>query len=188
MNEGKKFENNFKDSVPKNHFVYRLRDAGSYVGGKQTGEGRSFTTSNICDFIYFDGKLLMNLELKSVKDSRMPFTNIAKNRKSQLKKIDTLLKYSAKKNTLGAFVINFRSLEKTIVIEVEVLKYFIEKADKKSINFNDAKAIGVEIPQELKIVNWKYDLNRLSKRIITSYLKYFSKKERCNEYRLRNFL
>lgn len=174
-NPGKKFEQNFKNSVEKDKFIYRLRDTGSYVNGEQTGEGRRFTTSNICDFIYFDGTTLMCLELKSVKDNRLPFSNIAKTKEKAIDKLEKLYKATSKENTLGAYVVEFRGCDKTFVIEIATLLDKIKNTDKKSLNIEDIKEIGIEILSRKLKVNKRYDLSFLSQKILKSYFKHHKK-------------
>ena len=69
-NLGKTFENNFKDNWKKcfpQSFIYRLSDQMS---------GYRYTSSNICDFICFNNKILFLIELKSHKGASLPFVNI----------------------------------------------------------------------------------------------------------------
>lgn len=66
MMEGKRFERDFKASVPLDTWCYRLRDSPiSYYGGSEA-EGIRFAQDNICDFFLFRAPSLYLLELKTV--------------------------------------------------------------------------------------------------------------------------
>ena len=65
MNEGKKFEEDFKKSMDKyNIWNYRLRDSS---GSWSNNKGSRFTPKNICDYIAYNNGKLYLLELKSHK-------------------------------------------------------------------------------------------------------------------------
>lgn len=166
-NPGKKFEDDIKKSCPPLNFIYRLRDAGNE--GKKTN--KRFTITNICDFIFFDGVTLMNLELKSIKGKAFSFTNIAKTKEKQLYKLLQLLKSSDKKNTIGAYIFNFREPNKTFVVEISVLYNYIKQSEKKSININEIESIGKLVESKKLNKNYRYALENLSVNIIKSYYK-----------------
>ena len=81
-NLGKMFENKFKDNwktcFPQG-FIYRLPDQMS---------GYRYTSSNLCDFICFNEKILFLIELKSHKGASLPFKNITQYTKLK-EKVDT---------------------------------------------------------------------------------------------------
>lgn len=86
--DGKKFEKLIKQSCEEQGVdVTRLHDAGSYVGGKQTGEGRRFTTKNLCDFIIFNHGVIAYIEAKR-RDSSLTFKDITQ-RSALMKKHDS---------------------------------------------------------------------------------------------------
>ena len=64
MSSGKKFETNFKNSVPDNIFYYRFRDGTSSWGNKacegcpKNKQLTRFQSKNICDCEMFDGDYL----------------------------------------------------------------------------------------------------------------------------------
>lgn len=97
--EGKKFEEDFRNSVPEDRLCLRLQDA----GGWSNAENTRFTISNICDFILFDGKTVYLVELKSVKDHRLPVKNI------NYRHLEKLVKLGEKKNVKSVFFINYRN-------------------------------------------------------------------------------
>ena len=75
-NEGKKFEQDFANSVNKDEcWLYRLRDNAASFGGSTNTR---FTSSNICDYVMYHNKTrtLYLLELKSTKSSSIPYSMI----------------------------------------------------------------------------------------------------------------
>lgn len=147
-NSGKRFEEDFQNSVPESWFCYRLRDA----GGWSKSSDLRFTPSNICDFIVFDGRRLFLLELKTVQGKSIPFT--------MLKQLDDLIKYNSDIVNAG-FVLNFRKAETTVYIDVEILNQYVNNADRKSVPVDWAVENGVIIPQELKRTRYRYLLDYL---------------------------
>ena len=64
MNTGKQFEADFKASVPKDAWCYRLKDsAATYYGGN---ENLSFSIDNICDFLVYRYPMNHLFELKTI--------------------------------------------------------------------------------------------------------------------------
>ena len=147
-NEGKKFEEDFFNSLSNDFFKYRLRDAGGWSDATNT----RFTPSNLCDLIYFNGATLYLMELKSVKGKSMPFSNIG-----NIKKLYKMVEEASKKDTIPCYIINFREVERTFYIQANVLKEFYETCGKKSINVEDCLEIADLIPQSKKISRYKYE-------------------------------
>ena len=101
QNEGKKFEQDFANSVNKDKcWLYRLRDnAASFSGSTNT----RFASSNVCDYIMFHNKTrtLYLLEMKSTKSSSIPYTMI---RDNQIKELTE----SSKHTLVAGFIFNYR--------------------------------------------------------------------------------
>lgn len=154
-NPGKSFEEDFKNSVPDDWFCYRLRDSSGSWSNTSTSR---FTPTNICDFILFTGKELYCLEMKSVKNKSLSFGNISSNPNSQYKKLKELADKSAKENSNGAYIVNFRSIEETYFIEIYKFLKFYEETSKKSINVEDVRKIGRLIECRKKKVRYEYFL------------------------------
>ncbi|NFC67313.1 hypothetical protein EXN48_14695 [Clostridium botulinum] len=150
-NEGKYFESDFKASIPNNCWGYRLRDS---AGTWQGGNNARFTPSNICDFIVMGKENLYLLELKSIKNVSLPFSCIRENQVKELSKID-------KSNIKAMFIINFRSRERTYMVDAKKVKGFIESADRKSIPLNWCKENGIEIEGIKKRTRFKYKLDKV---------------------------
>ena len=152
MNEGKKFEEDFKKSVPLDFFYYRLRDnAASFSGGDNV----RFTSHNICDCLIMAKDKLYLLELKSHKGSSLPLNCIRPNQ------LEGLVKAESYKNVYAAFVINFRDKEKTFIISANKLYEFIGNTTRKSIPIKFIESNGKEIRSERKKVRYRYDLEFL---------------------------
>lgn len=155
---GKKFEEDFSKSVPKDWFCYRLKDsAGSWAN---TSLSR-FTPKNSCDFFIFTGKILYGIECKSFKGKSMPYSNIKDNQ------IKDLLEMSVDPpvNARGIFILNFRDINETYCLNAFMVNALMQSGKRKSISLDEARANGILIPQKLKRVRYKYDLSVLEKTI-----------------------
>ena len=136
MNEGKKFEEDFKKSMDKyNIWNYRLRDSS---GSWSNSNGSRFTPKNICDYIAYKNGALYLLELKSHKGSSLPYTAISDYQLKGLSNID----YPGIK---AYFIINMREKEKTYAIEAQKIKKYIETSNRKSITIEFMESNGIEI-------------------------------------------
>ena len=157
QSEGKKFENDFKQSVPNNCWIYRLRDnASSFSGGNNT----RFASSNICDYILLDddSKTLYLLELKSTKSTSIPLSMIRQNQ------IDGLLE--ASKHMLKAGIItNFRNENNdTFFISIDNFLDMINNICKKSFSIKDLEnANAVRIYSSKKRIRYRYDIDKFIK-------------------------
>lgn len=154
QSEGKKFEHDFKQSIPDNCWIYRLKDnASSFSGGNNT----RFASSNICDYIILDdnSKTLYLLELKSTKSNSIPLSMIRQNQ------IDGLLE--ASKHVLKAgIIINFRNENNdTFFISINNFLYMLNNTCKKSFNIKDLEnANTVRIYSSKKRTRYRYDIQR----------------------------
>lgn len=111
MNAGKKFENDFKNSVNTDEiFLHRFKDG---TTGTVNGQMIRFKNKNLCDFLLFKDGLLVLVELKSFLGKSMPFTNI-KDTVDEQQTFLYNLRLEAKKNNVKAYMIlNFRDLSET---------------------------------------------------------------------------
>lgn len=153
-NYGKKFEEDFLKSIPDDYFIHRIKDSSPVAVNGIIKKLKN--NINICDFILFNGSKLYLLELKSVKDKSMPFTNIDKSPEEQLKKISKLYENSIKKNINAGFIINFRLIEKTYYIPIDKFLDFYSNTEKKSINNIECELIGKLIPCRIKRTRYNY--------------------------------
>lgn len=154
-NEGKKFEEDFKSSVPETCWIYRLRDnAASFSGGNQT----RFSSTNICDFILFDDitRKLYLCELKSTKGSSIPYTMIKENQ------IDGLLS-ADKHNLISCFIFNFREKNNdTFFMYIQDFEKMKKELLKKSFNTSDLiQYNAIKIDYQKKRTRYKYDIEKM---------------------------
>lgn len=148
MNAGKSFEQDFIKSVPDTIYHYRFKDGTAGFAGEKN-ENVRFQAQNICDFLLFDGRLIL-LELKSHKGKSIPFSCI---RENQLKELSMADNFSG---IVPGIVFNFRDINKTYYVLIRHVYYYITHADRKSIPLDWVQENGIEIRQELKKVHYRY--------------------------------
>lgn len=158
-NEGKKFEEDFKKSIPEKYFVYRFKDGTANFNGTKN-ENVRFQSHNICDFEVFAENKLFLFEVKSYKGASIPLSGI---RKTQL---EEMLKASNYKNIEPYFILNYRALESVYAIKIQTLQEFIEKAKRKSIPIKWCIENGIEIIVVKKKVRFRYELEKFFKDVL----------------------
>lgn len=149
MNEGKKFELTFKNSVPDYCLVIRLNDSAQAF--KKSNLAR-FTPKNKCDFVVFNSlsQILYCLELKSTKYKSISFEDIysEENQEKMIHKhqILALKEFSEFKNVVAGFIFNFRDevnkMERTYFQEIKDFLKMCKSINKKSFNELDLIAGG----------------------------------------------
>ena len=161
MNPGKVFEHNFQASVPKEFYYLRLHDpAVGFTGGTS-----SFAVSNPFDCLLYTGRKLYCLELKSKNGAitywRKDFETDGKKHTFEIKKhqILGLQKAAAFPNVAAGLVINFRQTEETWYLPIGQFLDYTDALPKKSINADDAQAMGgIPIAVRKLKVNERYDI------------------------------
>jgi recombination protein U len=152
-NEGKRFEEDIKKSVPNWCWIYRFKDGTANFSGAKN-ENVRFQAHNICDFMVMTIDKLFLLELKSHKGVSIPFNCIRPKQIEEMSGIDH-------QNIRAFFIFNFRDLEKTYAVKAELVKNYIENSSRKSIPIQFCINQGIEIPGEKKKVRFRYNLERL---------------------------
>lgn len=153
MNNGKRFEQNFRKSVPDDIFYYRFKDsASSYYGGN---ERLRFSNNNICDCMLFDSNKLYLLELKSTKGKSIPFKNF---RENQLKELALAQYY---KNIIAGIVIEFSELDRAFFMCISDITDFMRIGSRKSIPIEYCVEKGIEIEITKKRVNNSFNVRKL---------------------------
>lgn len=152
MKSGKRFENNFKKSVPSNIFFYRFKDG---TASWDKGSLTRFQQKNICDCMLFDGSRLYLFELKSIKGKSIPFSNI---RENQLKELSKAQKF---KNIIAGIVIEFNELDRAFFIDIKNVIEFMNTSDRKSIPLDYLEIEGIEIEVTKKKVNCNFNIRKL---------------------------
>lgn len=149
-NQGKKFEEDFKNSVPADVYIYKLKDAGGWSNATNT----RFTINNICDYIMYSMPTLYLLELKSFKGKSLPYSNIKNNQ------IKGLIDAAQTKGIKAGIVANFRELEKTYYIDIKELQEFYKESDRKSYPLELFEDRGQLIEQQKIVTRYKYNIEK----------------------------
>lgn len=143
MNEGKRFEEDFRKSVPEDMFCLRIVDAGGWSNATNT----RFTGKNLCDYIiHTNGKLFL-LELKSHKGWSIPQT--------LLTQLDELCKVEYP-GVYPLFVLNYRDHDITYLVAPQQMKVCLQ--DSKSIPLDFCMKHGTVLPQRKLRVRFRYDM------------------------------
>ena len=149
VNNGKRFENNFKSSIPEGMFCYRFKDGTANFRGAKN-ENVRFQAHNIFDFMVFNGKKLFLLELKSHKGKSLPLNCIRPNQ------VNELVKASIYENVNAGLLVHFSDLEQVYYLEIgEYIYYTSIEPQKKSIPLDFFKERGENISCEKKLTNIK---------------------------------
>ena len=155
QNQGKKFEYNFKKSIPANMFCYRFKDGtANFTGNKN--ENVRFQAHNICDFMVYNGNKLFLIELKVHKGKSIPLNCI---RPTQLEELTKASKYQ---NVKCGILIYFIEIDKVYWIDIDKINYFIySDIERKSIPISYCEENGIEITISRKKVNIVLELDKI---------------------------
>lgn len=167
---GKRFEGDFKASIPDRCDVTRLKDSGGFTNG--VGTNMRFASTNPCDFIIYAEtetgfgdfrKTMYKLELKSCLGKSLPYGNI-KPKTPKLTAKENSIKFvkvlceSKSKGVWAGFIVNFRDTNQTFrVLASDVLDH-LENSDRASIPIAWFEEHGTLTKQTLKISRYRYDL------------------------------
>jgi recombination protein U len=143
-NEGKKFEDDFKNSIPKDIIYARLKD--------DTMKFKNVV--NVCDYILYQYPYIYPLELKSHKGKSIPFDCIREEQASGL------FKWSARKGVKAGFIFNFRDTDETYFVDAVSVKQFMEAGERKSFPIEWCKTHGRRIIQNKLRTRFRYELNK----------------------------
>lgn len=166
MNDGKIFEEEFKESVKKYNekcnelYLLRLTDSASGFG--MDSSQTRFSAKSPYDFILHqrNGKTFA-LELKSCGGTSIAFS-LEDDKKSIKASQIKNLKKSSFYGIISGFLLNFRKFEKTYFLDISDFLAFTESTVKKSINLDDVRNYGgILIPQKIKKVRYLYDIETL---------------------------
>lgn len=150
MNEGKKFEQDIKNSVPEDVFYYRLKDGTASWGGEET----RFQCQNACDCIMFHTPHMYMFELKSHKGKSLPFSCIRDNQLLELVQ-------AAHKGVIAGFIVNLRDVDKTFYVGAVTVQELINTLDRKSIPLEFFDTQCIELYGQKKRTRWRYDILNL---------------------------
>jgi len=132
---GKKFEQDFMNSVPTGFYYYRLRDA----AGWRVGTDTRFTVSNDYDLFMFALGFLFALELKTVKGKSIPFS--ALNPKQEA----GLMKAAAHEGVQSGVLVFIRASDE--IFWVPIWEWVSAKArlSRKSLGLSELRDIGIAV-------------------------------------------
>lgn len=170
LNTGKQFESDWKSSMPKDVWCYRLKDsAASYYGGN---ENLSFSIDNICDFDVYRYPMHHYFELKSIGTPSIPLDKIfgrfdrEKNRYHKEKHILDMARAASFKGQTAHVVINYRGkINRTFALSAADVLEFLRTENRKSIPWQWAALHGIEVPQRILRVHWRYDVDGLLRKL-----------------------
>lgn len=159
---GKKFEDNWKKSIPPNIFYYRPPDAAQAFS--MQNNNLRFSQHSPCDCFIYNGNIFCCFELKTVAGTSISFEK-EKSDKGVIHKyqFDSLKNFSEYKSVVSGFVLDFRKSDNTYFVEVNDLLCLISNINKKSFNEKDLTEYCSPIiiqKQKLK-VNYRYDVEKL---------------------------
>lgn len=166
MNIGKRFESNFRVSVPDDVLYYRLKDAAQSFGNVTGGTNNlRFSAKNPCDCFLFKQPTLYALEMKSVGTTSISFERTRQDKGViHYHQIQGLKQFAQYKGVLAGFVLNFRHKDNTEVcyfLEIHDFEKMIDSISKKSFNEKDLNKYNPLIieNQQLK-VNYRYNVSK----------------------------
>lgn len=158
-NTGKRFEADFKKSVPSYALLYRLPDSAQAFGGNSN---LRFSSKNPFDYLIWDSKkhILYALELKTVAGKVISFERSKdENREIHWHQIEGLNKWNKYDGITCGFIIEFRAIEKTVFIDISEFNKLINMVTRKSFNFDDLNNHKIQyliIGQEKIRTRYKY--------------------------------
>lgn len=179
-NNGKRFEKNIQDSCKRQGILFeRFKDNGKFgFGGESVTR---FSSENPCDgFIYYKGNLIY-LELKTAITGSMSFNQpplIQEKGKTKpsikTNQIKALKERKDFKGVCGGLLVDFADRQTktqivtggTFFIDIDIFIDWAIGSGKKSMNVDDAKAIGIQLKSEKLKTNYRYDMIDLIERII----------------------
>lgn len=168
MNPGKKFEQNFANSVPKDVYFMRIKDsANNFTRSSRS----SFATSNPFDcFILYKG-FFLPIELKSTKGTSFSIQSdkLEDGKDIKYHQIKSLERAQSFENVIAGFVLDFRE-SNTYWICIKDFLSFLSNTTKKSINEDDVISHNaITIKKTLMRVNYKYDISEMLNNIVKRY-------------------
>ena len=128
MNEGKKFEQNFKKSVPKDVYYLRLND--SSIGFDIENSTQRFALKSPYDCILYSHGRMYCLELKSTNSRSISFNGSSPMIKKH--QVESLI-FANGFGCISGFILNFRISGNTYFLPIRQFLNHVDKAIKKSI-------------------------------------------------------
>lgn len=167
-NTGKKFEEDIVKSIPEYAKEHRLPDPPQSFGGSSN---LRFSKKNPFDFFLWDSKrkILYALEMKTVQDKSISFEREdGEKRDIHKHQIDGLNEWNKYDGVICGFIIEFRSIETTIFLDIEAFNKMLVLITKKSFNIQDLDDNAIPyliIPQYKKRTRYTYDIEYFLEKI-----------------------
>jgi len=155
-NQGKRFEQDFKSSIPADTYYLRLHD--SSIGFDIKNSTQRFALRSPFDCVLYRKGRMYCLELKTTLLSSV--SHLGSSPMIKEHQIKELIKASEYGITSG-FILNFRKTEHTYFLPIAQFIFLKHMSSKKSMNENDIKGISLLIPGRKLKVNYRYDLSVL---------------------------
>lgn len=178
-NIGKRFEEDFKKSVPTSSLLIRLQDPPQSFA---KSENTKFSHKNPCDFLLFDceHRVFVPIELKTTKNKSISFDdiNIEDKQNGMIHKhqIIGLTGFSKYDNVVAGFLFNFRDeksgLERCYFQNVKDFNAMVQKINKKSFNELDLLTDGnaIKLNGNVKRSRYHWDIDSLLNDITIKYI------------------
>lgn len=164
-NAGKKFEEDWKKSIPEEMYYQRIKDSPNMFYKEDNNPNLRFTPKQPFDSFLFYSPNLFCWELKSTKGTSISFEGKSPMIKEH--QIEELTNASEYKDIIAGFIMNFREPEnKVFFLSIQNFNKFLSETTKKSINIQDIiKHGGIEVEGRLKRVRYKYNIKKFIKEI-----------------------
>jgi recombination protein U len=132
---GKRFEQDFMNSVPTGFYYYRLRDA----AGWRVGTDTRFSVSNDYDLFMFALGWLFAMELKTVKGKSIPFSALNPRQEAGL------MKAAAHEGVQAGVLVYVRGSDE--IFWVPIWEWVNAKArlERKSLGLSELRSIGTQV-------------------------------------------
>lgn len=178
-NNGKRFEQNIKDSCEKQGILWeRFIDNGKFGFGESTDT--RFSSENPCDgFLFYDG-VIVYVELKTattgaISHNQPPMIQEKGKTKPSIKanQVKSLLRRKKYDGVNAGLLVEFSDRTTktqtipggTFYIDIENFIRWAAECGKKSMNVDDAREIGTPVDSVKLKVNSRYDIKKLLERI-----------------------
>lgn len=159
-NIGKSFEDDFKQSVPKDCYYLRLHDSATGFLNQEEKKTVRFSLKSPYDVILCkDGKMTA-VELKTVGGCSASFGTKSSDT-IKLRQIEELLKAKEQGRAKAFLVIHFRRYGETYAIDPETFLKWTETCHRKSFPISAARTLGIRLPERKLKVHFRYDLTPL---------------------------
>lgn len=161
-NVGKRFEENWRDSIPADVVYHRLRDASQSF---YQSEKSRFTLRNPFDCMLYYYPYLFCLELKSTGSGRISY-EVSKYESGMIHyhQIQGLQKLSRYDGVIAGFLFNFRHRDGSETCYYQNIDNFLQMirgSEKKSFNESDMKKHNaLVVKSKKKRVNFVYDVGQ----------------------------